>query len=90
MKKVTFWIILLIEFLCCWVITNILFGKGWLNAMLLIGGNIVFAKLCYRKFLEWFEPPETDPAAVKNAVLAVTAAELILFQILNIWLFYSI
>ncbi|MDE5768429.1 MAG: hypothetical protein K2H82_03510 [Oscillospiraceae bacterium] len=90
MKKVTFWIILLIEFLCCWVGTDIFFGKGWLNALLLVSGNIVFAKLCYRKFLKWFEPPEADLTAVENAVLAVTAAELILFQILNIWLFYSI
>lgn len=90
MKKATFWILLLIEFLCCWVATDIFVGKGWLNALLLVGGNIVFAKLCYKKFLEWFEPPEAESAAVENAVLAITAVELILFQVLNIWLFYAI
>ena len=40
MKKETFWILLLIEFLCCWVATDIFVGKGWLNALLLVGGNI--------------------------------------------------
>lgn len=89
MKKTTFWILLVIEFLCGWVTTDILF-RGWVCSLLLVGGNYVFVKLCYKKFVEWFEPPEADASAVPNAVLAVTAAELVLFQALNIMLFYAI
>lgn len=89
MKKATFWILTCIEFLCFWAASDIFVGKGWLNALLFVGGNILFAKLCYKKFLEWFEPPETEPFAVENAALAITAVEIILFQVLNI-LYYAI
>lgn len=90
MKKVTFWILLFVEFLCCWLSTDVLFGDGWLIALMLTGGNLLFVNLCYRKFVEWFEPPETDASAVPNAVLAVTAAEVVLFQILHIGILSSI
>lgn len=90
MNKAVFGILLFVEFLCCWMSTEVLFGDGWLNALLLVSGNLLFVNLCYKKFVEWFEPPETDASAVPNAVLAVTAAEVVLFQILNIGILSSI
>lgn len=91
MKKSIFWILLCIEFLFCWVSTDIFVGRGWLNALLLIGGNLLFVKLAYARFQEWFEPPEVETAsAVQNAVLTVTATEILLFQGINIWLYYAI
>ena len=89
MKKFTFRILSFIEFLFFWVVSDIFVGRGWLNALLLIGGNILFAKRCYQKFLKWFEPLEVDESAVQNAALAITAVEIILFQFLNIGLHYA-
>lgn len=89
--KAAFLILLTIEFLCYWRLTDIIYGQGWLTALVMIGSNILavclFCAVCSGRSdaykAEIF-------AKGRKAVLIMTAIQLVMIVTVLILLYFAI
>lgn len=89
--KAAFLILLMIEFLCYWWLTNIIYGQGLLTALVMIGSNILAVCLFFALYSGMSDASKADISSkARKAVLIMTAIQLVMIVTLLTALYFAI